>query len=165
MITFVFLICCAVNSGINNKHNEPHLVAKQTLAGFHFGGNPPVPFEHVPHLIIMIWAYHNFPIRLYLMAIIVKLLYNDIIKYLLTILPLLCGIFSAYSLYVGFETGTAINFFSADDSESSRKYSVDDSPIFYWLNMAACLIFVISSVPCSILLYKKSSKVNNKRIK
>ena len=84
------------------------------------------------------------------------------VKYFILIFPPVCGIFSAYSLYVGFETGTIYNLFSGEYSpESSRKCSVDDSPIFYWLNMAAFFMSLIFSPWITIFMHKKFSKVNN----
>jgi len=77
------------------------------------------------------------------------------------ILLLLCGISSAYFFYVGFETGTVFNFFRGDYiSDTNREYSVDDSPVFYWVNMAFLFMSCIFCMWYPINFYKKYSKVN-----
>jgi len=77
------------------------------------------------------------------------------------IFSLLCGIFSAYSLYVGFETGTVFNIFRGEStSDSNQNYSVDDSPVFYWVNMAFLFMSSIFCMWFPINFYKKTSKVS-----
>ena len=74
---------------------------------------------------------------------------------------LICGIYSAYHLFDGFETGTARNFFRGDSiSDTNREYSVDDSPVFYWVNMAFLFMGCIFCMWFPINFYKKTSKVN-----
>ena len=69
--------------------------------------------------------------------------------------------FSAYFLYDGYVTGTVINPYPNEyTSDANRKYSVDDSPVFYWIIMAFLFGGCISSMWLPVSFYKKTSKIN-----
>ena len=77
------------------------------------------------------------------------------------ILSLLGFGFSAYFLYDGYVTGTVINLSQNEyTSDANRKYSVEDSPILYWMIMAFLFGGCISSMWLPVDFYKKTSKIN-----
>ena len=65
-------------------------------------------------------------------------------KYWILLILLAGGIWSAYHVYVGFESGSVSNIF--DESGKNDKVTVDESPVIFWLIMGFEISVVLSAI-------------------
>ena len=73
-------------------------------------------------------------------------------RYLFFLLPLFAMGFSIYSLIRGFNEGVIYNFFSEAGKDS---FSVDESPIMFWIMMAVAALFTSVSPYAAYLLWPR----------
>ncbi len=78
-------------------------------------------------------------------------------RYFFTLVCLLSMGFGIYSIIIGFEDGIISNYFS----EVGNSYSVDESPIMFWIMMAVHALFT-SAPPFAIYIFWRRNKPNPK---
>ena len=79
-------------------------------------------------------------------------------RYFLTLVALLTMVFGIYSIIKGFEDGIISNFFSEASNDS---FSVDESPIMFWIMMAVTA-FCTSVSPYAVYILWRRNKPNPK---
>jgi hypothetical protein len=75
-------------------------------------------------------------------------------KYWIWLIPLALGIFSAYHVYVGFESGSVSNIF--DESGKNDKTTVDESPVIFWLSIGWSMSGILAAICLAIFFWRKN---------
>ena len=73
-------------------------------------------------------------------------------KYWILLILLAGGIWSAYHVYVGFESGSVSNIF--DESGKNDKVTVDESPVIFWLIMGFEILCASSAIFLAIVIWR-----------
>ena len=75
-------------------------------------------------------------------------------KYWILLIPLALSIWSAYSVYVGFESGSVSNIF--DESGKNDKVTVDESPVTFWSIMGFEISVILAAIYLAIFFWRKN---------
>lgn len=75
-------------------------------------------------------------------------------KYWILLIPLVLSIWSAYHVYVGFESGSVSNIF--DESGKNDKVTVDESPVIFWLIMGFEISVILAAIYLAIFFWRKN---------